>query len=101
MDKALIEAVWQHGRVMPEADPSLWRQDSCGAWMRRDHFERKDSAFGWKVEKISSGDSESLRPFNLGNHFDIAIGRPHCRVTADRSSVPAEKYARPPRNRSV
>ena len=33
-----IEAVWQHGRAMPEADPSVWRQDGCGAWMRRDQF---------------------------------------------------------------
>jgi len=104
MKPELIDAVWEHGRVLPEADSMLWRQDACGAWMRRDCFGRENSEFGWKIEKVSSGDAhtaESLRPFNVRNFFDIASGRPHCRTTADRSNVPAEKYARPPRNRSV
>ena len=25
----LVEAVWQHARVVPEPDPSIWRQDAC------------------------------------------------------------------------
>jgi len=101
MKPELIDIIWQHGRVMPEADPAMWRQDECGAWMRRDQFERRDSPFGWKVERVSSSsDSENLRPFNLANHYDIANGEAHCRLTADRSGVPAEKYARPPRNRA-
>lgn len=100
----LIEAVWAHGRVMPEADGAQWRQDACGAWMRREHFEREDSGFGWKMERVAPGNADSpdsLRPFNVANGYDIANGRPHCRITADRSDVPAEKYARPPRNRQL
>ncbi len=99
--RELIDAVWQHGRAMPEADSSLWRQDACGAWMRRDHFGREDSEFGWKMERISAGSPDSpetLRPFHVRNHYDIANRRPHCRTAADRSDVPAEKYAHPPRN---
>jgi hypothetical protein len=102
MKPELIDAVWQRGRVVPEADEMHWRQDACGAWMRRDHFGRGDSEFGWKAEKISTGEAataDTMRPFNVHNHYDIANGRPHCRMTADRSNVPAEKYARPPRNR--
>ena len=104
MKRELHDAVWEHGRVMPEADAALWRQDACGAWMQRDHFGREDSDFGWKMEKVSAGGSdapENLRPFNLRNRYDIANARPHCRMTADRSDVPAEKYARPPRNRPL
>lgn len=104
MKPELMDAVWEHGRVMPEADSTLWRQDACGAWMRRDCFGRGNSEFGWKIEKVASGQEDSaavLRPFNVRNSYDIANGRPHCCATADRSSVPAEKYARPPRNRSV
>ena len=100
----LIEAVWAHGRTMPEADAAQWRQDACGAWMRREHFGREDSEFGWKMERVSMGSAESadsLRPFNLRNHYDVANGRQQCRVTADRSNVPAEKYARPQRNRHL
>jgi len=98
----LVEAVWAHGRTMPEADAAHWRQDGCGAWIRREHFGHEGSEFGWKMARISAGGADSpdnLRPFNVRNDFDIANGRQHCRVTADRSNVPAEKYARPPRNR--
>jgi hypothetical protein len=79
MRPELIEAVWLHGRVMPEADPEHWRQDACGAWMRREQFGREDTDFGWKIESVVPGGAQ----------------------TADRSSVPAEKYATPPRNRSL
>ena len=101
--RALVDAVWAHGRAMPEADPDHWRQDACGAWMRREHFGREDSPFGWKMERVSAdaASAENLRPFNIQNGYDIANARMHRRLAADRSSVPAEKYARPPRNRSV
>ena len=100
----LAQAVWAHGRVMPEADAAHWRQDACGAWMRREHLGREDSEFGWKMERVSVGGPDSpgnLRPFNLRNHYDLANGRQQCRLTADRSNVPAEKYASPPRNRQI
>jgi hypothetical protein len=100
----LIQAVWEHGRVMPEADGTVWRQDSCGAWMRREHFGREDSDFGWKIEAIAPGPAsnpQNLRPFNWRNGYDVANRRPRCRVAADRSDVPAEKYAMPPRNHEL
>jgi hypothetical protein len=100
----LIEAVWAHARAMPEADPAHWRQDSCGAWIRREHFGHEDSDFGWKLEKISAGGpdtAENLRPYHWRNEYDVARGRAHCRIMADRSGVPAEKYASPPRNRPL
>jgi hypothetical protein len=104
MKRELIDAVWEHGRVMPEADGATWRQDACGAWMRREHFGREDSDFGWKLVKVVPGgadSAENLRPYHWRNGYDIANRRPHCRVTADRSNVPAERYAMPPRNREV
>jgi hypothetical protein len=100
-DPALIDAVWQHGRVMPEADPAQWRQDACGAWMRREHYGH-ESDFGWKLERIAPGGADSadrLRPYHWRNGYDVSTGKPHCRLTADRGNVPAEKYATPPRNR--
>jgi hypothetical protein len=99
-----IEQVWERGRVMPDADLSVWRQDACGAWMRRNHFGHENSEFGWKVENIAAGapDSpENLRPFHCRNHFHAGNGKPHCHVTADRSGVPADQRAGPPRNRTV
>jgi len=104
MKPDLIDAVWQHGRVVAQTDETQWRQDACGAWMRREHYGRAGSDFGWKVERVMAGGAdtaETLRPFNVGNGFDIANGRPRCAVTADRSNVPAEKYVFPPRNRAA
>jgi hypothetical protein len=96
----IVDAVWEHGRVMPDADAASWRQDACGAWMMREHFGDADSPFGWKIEKVvPGGPGDRLRPFNCANRFDIADGRPHCGITADRSLVPAERQAGPPRNK--
>ncbi|GAB4483099.1 MAG: hypothetical protein OHK0044_32210 [Burkholderiaceae bacterium] len=100
----LIEAVWARGRVMPEADGAVWRQDECGAWIRREHFGREDSDFGWKLELVTPGSASeprNLRPFHWRNGYDVANGQPRCGVVADRSDVPAERYAMPPRNRAL
>jgi hypothetical protein len=101
-DPKLIDVVWQHGRAMPGADPAQWRQDGCGAWMRREQYGHEDAEFAWKLEKVSPGgadSAENLRPFHRRNGYDVANGQSHCAVTADRSNLPAEKYAMPPRNR--
>ena len=102
-ERRLVEAAWNHGRVMPEADPVHWRQDECGAWMCREHYGREGD-FGWKIARVkldSEETAESVRPFHWRNGYDIGSGGPQCAVTADRAGVPAEKYARPPRNRTL
>jgi hypothetical protein len=89
---------------MPEADPAIWRQDACGAWMRREQYREEHSEFGWKIEKISAGGrdtAENLRPFHCSNRYDIEMRAPHCRTTSDRRDVPAVEYIYPPRNRSL
>ncbi|MGZ5094386.1 MAG: hypothetical protein ACXWCY_25865 [Burkholderiales bacterium] len=99
----LIDRAWEHGRVTPEADGEIWRQDACGAWMRREQIGRQTD-FGWKIVSISTeGEhtAESLRPFHWRNDFDIANGKPHCHTSADRTGVPGEEQASPPRNRET
>lgn len=99
-----IEAAWEHGRTLPEADPSVWRQDGCGAWIRRDQFGREQSEFGWKIENVAGGGPGTaavLRPFHCRNRFDAANHKPHCAVRADRSGVPPGEFAGPPRNRAI
>lgn len=100
--EALIDTVWQQARTMPEADPSLWRQDVCGAWIRRDHYAR-DSEFGWKIGKFKVGaaDPENLRPLHWQNDYDVANHNARCHVRADRDRVPSGEIASPPRNRNI
>lgn len=99
----LVDAAWNRGRVMPEADPSIWRQDACGAWIRREQIGRQ-TEFGWKIRNLSAGDEqrlEDLRPFHWRNDFRLGSGRPTCDVTADHSGMPGEEHVRPPRNRET
>ena len=103
MNPELVEAVWQRGQEMPESDATHWRQDACGAWMRREHYGLKGD-FGWKMEKVSPGGgetAENLRPFHWKNGYDIGNSRPRCQLIADRNNVPAERYASPPRKREA
>src|SRR3989304_2814660 len=73
------ETAWEHGRTMPEADPSVWRQDACGAWIRRDQLGRESSEFGWKIENIAGGGGGTgppLRPFPCRHPLRAAKRRP-------------------------
>ena len=100
----LAAQVWEHGRVMPGIDETTWRQDACGAWIRRDRFGDEADEFGWKIERVTIGDepdSRALRPFHCRNGYDLANSRPHCLVTADRAHVAAERDASPPRNKDA
>ena len=99
-----IEGAWEQGRTVAEADPAVWRQDACGAWIRRDQFGRDGSEFGWKIENVAAGGPAAmpvLRPFHCRNRFDPANRKPHCMIKADRASIPAGESAAPPRNRAV
>ena len=99
-----IEIAWEHGRTVAEADPAVWRQDACGACIRRDQFGREGSEFGWKIENIADGARGTgvvLRPFHCGNRYDAANRKPHCMIKADRAGVPSGEFAAPPRNRAV
>lgn len=98
----MVDAVWEQGRALPDADPGVWRQDSCGAWMRRDQFGQEESEFGWRIEKIAPGPAATanlLRPFHWRNHYDIANRRACCDTTADRSGMPTQALSGPPRNK--
>jgi hypothetical protein len=100
---SLIDAAWEHGRVMPEADASIWRQDACGAWMRREQIGRQ-TEFGWKIRSLSTSAEQTpddLRPFHWRNDFEMASGHPRCAVTSDHSGMPGEEQLRPPRNRET
>lgn len=86
-----IQQVWdEKGRVIPGQDPSVWRKDECGAWMKRDRYGHRDSEFGWELARISPGapaDASNLRALQWQNH--LAGGTSHliCSVTADQDGI--------------
>jgi hypothetical protein len=101
-DEELIQRVWEQARAFHGRDASQWRQDQCGAWLHRDHYDRGDSEFGWRILDTQPGPSDSpegLAAFHVGNGFDVASGHPKCRVSADRTGLAPEQRVGEPRNK--
>ncbi|MGD2075503.1 MAG: hypothetical protein PVI91_13990 [Gammaproteobacteria bacterium] len=99
-----VQRVWDNARAVSDRDPTEWRKDECGAWMRRDHYDSEASELGWKIQDLSAGGDagiEQLRAFQRDNSFDPAARKPHCRMTADREDVAPTARVDVPRNRPV
>ncbi len=97
----MIQAVWEKGRVLADLDPTEWRQDQCGAWIYRNHYNNVNSEFGWQIRNVVPGggnELDNLQPFHWNNTFDLENAQPQCRVTADRSGVAPGQRVDQPRN---
>lgn len=104
LEERTIAQVWEHARAVDGLDAGQWRRDECGAWMRREHYGREDSEFGWRIVNVSAGGAdatENLRALHLRNAYDPALQRAKCAVTADRTALPATARIREPRNRDA
>lgn len=98
-----IQQAWEHGRAMSDQDSNVWRQDQCGAWIRREHYGHESSEFGWKIHNILPGEmgEEHLRPFHNQNTFNSSSGQAHCHITADRTAVNPTAHIDQPSNKPV
>lgn len=97
-----IGQVWEQARALPGHDPGLWRQDPCGAWIRRDRYAHQASPFGWQVLHCRPGSGHraglGLQAFHTANGFDVATGRARCSVSADRAALAPGQWVSEPRN---
>ena len=99
-----VQGVWEKARATNDKDPTDWRKDECGAWIKHSHYDNQVSEFGWKIENVTPGEHhalENLRPFQHENSFDEATGQSHCRVTADREGLSPTASIDTPRNKSA
>jgi hypothetical protein len=104
LGEALINVVWEHARAVPEFDSDRWRQDQCGAWIRRDQYKQPSSDFAWHILDVVAdhpGVTDTLRAFHIRNTFDVAQHRPVCRVHADRKGLAGRGTITNPRNIAV
>ena len=102
--ESLIQQVWEKARAYTEVDGGAWREDECGAWMRRDEYGRTDTDFGWKIVKVVGGGAntvENLRALHHRNDYDVANRRYTRRVVADRTGMPVFEHNFEPRNRAL
>ena len=83
-----IWAVWSKGEIFAGNDPVFWRRDVCGAWIFRSHYGRKDSEYGWVIDRIELLEEDNtdtisnLRPMQWENTGRKADGSIECRVTS-------------------
>lgn len=83
-----IQNVWEKAKIIANNDPNIWRQDQCGAWIRREHYGRRDSEYGWEIDHITpvsrdgSDSLYNLRPLQWQNNASRQDGRLVCKVTA-------------------
>lgn len=87
-DDYTIEAVWQKARPLEGNNPAIFRQDACGAWIKRDHYGSRLSQWGWEIDHIvpdSKGGSDSiwnLQPLHWKNNAAKGDGALVCAVRA-------------------
>lgn len=73
-DEATVSAVWEKGRTVTGYDAGIWRQDTCGAWMKRSDHGNTQSEYGWEIDHITpvaagGGDELSnLQPLHWQNN---------------------------------
>jgi 5-methylcytosine-specific restriction endonuclease McrA len=52
-EDALIQKVWDKAYIVPGLDPAVFRQDKCGALIKRDMYGRtKNCSTGWEINHI-------------------------------------------------
>lgn len=81
--EAIIQSVWNKGKIVPGYDPNLVRKDDCGAFIKRSEYGNTNSKHGWEIDHIkpkSKGGSDSysnLQPLQWENNRHKADNYPN------------------------
>lgn len=90
-----IQEVWEKGTTVKNYDKDKYRKDQCGAWIKRVEYGNRKSSYGWEIDHISPGGSDSisnLRPLQWENNVDKSDGRLKCNIVAsDNKNVSSKK----------
>ena len=67
----LIEQIWRKGTVIPNYDPSKWRKDFAGAWIRHDHYGTRHE-YGWEIDHLIPRSEEGADELVKSCSFTLA-----------------------------
>jgi len=86
LSDAIVQAVWEKGCLVQGNNPSIFRKDQCGAWIKREDYGNTISAYGWEIDHIrpiADGGNDAttnLRPLHWKNNRVTSDGRLTCPV---------------------
>lgn len=88
-----IQKIWEKAKVCPPNDPNVWRQDQCGAWIKRDMYgaaaeNESHTSYKWQIDHVkpdSKGGPDivsNARPLQWYNNDSRQNNRLKSKVTA-------------------
>jgi len=84
----IVQKVWEKATKVANIDPNVRRKDQCGAWIERESYGDRSSAYGWEIDHITpvskggTDDLSNLRPLQWENNASRQDGRLVCKITA-------------------
>ena len=84
-----VALVWSEASIIPPHNSAVFRQDRCGAWIKRDEYG-KETEYGWHIDHdrpVSKGgtdDFDNLQPLHWRNNLGKGADFPSwsCTVSA-------------------
>lgn len=85
----LIQSIWAKACPVLNQDPTNFRKDVCGAWIKYEAYGDRASEYGWEIDHIipiskgGTDDFENLQPLQWENNEAKGDSCLVTKVTAD------------------